>query len=173
MDVMEAITKRRSIRQYNADRPIDDETVNMILEAAIAAPSAGNGQSWHFEVVRDASIKHKLATEAGHQHFLEQAPVTIVVCTDLERAEKGYGLRGRNTYSLQETAAAIQNMLLVVTSLGLGACWVGAFDEGCAAEILDLPKNFRPIAMIPIGEPAEPANRVPVRKKISDVVTFK
>ncbi len=173
MELMEAITRRRSIRQYDSDRPVDEETVDKILRAAIAAPSAGNGQSWHFEVVRDSTIKHKLATEAGHQHFLEQAPVTIVVCSDLERAEKGYGLRGRNTYSLQETAAAIQNMLLVVTSMGLGACWVGAFDEARASEILDLPKNYRPVAMIPIGAPAEPANRVPPRKKLKDVVVYK
>lgn len=173
MDLFEAISARRSIRQFDTTKDVDEETVNKILNAAIYAPSAGNGQSWHFFVIRDDGIKHKLATEAGHQLFIGQAPVAIVVCTDLEKAEKGYGTRGSELYSLQETAAAIQNMLLSVTALGLGSCWVGAFDEERAREILDLPANLRPVAIVPIGTPAEPAKRVPPRNPIGDVATFK
>lgn len=173
MDLFEAISKRRSIRQFKPDAAVSDDHVRRILESAVAAPSAGNGQSWHFVVVRDQKIRHRLATEAGHQHFIEEVPVVIVVCADLERAERGYGRRGRDTYSLQETAAAIENMLLAITSLGFGTCWVGAFNEEVAAEVLALPKNLRPVAMLPIGVPDEPANRMPPRRKIEEVITFK
>jgi nitroreductase len=173
MDIFEAISKRRSIRKFHPDKPVDEATVKKILEAAIAAPSAGNGQNWRFYVVRDPELRHRLAFEAGHQLFIEQAPVVIVVCSDLERAEEKYGERGMKTYAIQETAAAIENILLSVTSLGLGACWVGAFSESVAAEILGLPQNIRPLAMVPIGLPAEPALRVPPRMKLEDIVTYK
>lgn len=173
MDLLEAITRRRSVRKFNPAHPVDEATVQRILEAAIAAPSAGNGQSWRFFVVRDKEIKHRLAYEAGHQLFIEQAPVVIVVCSDLEKAEERYGERGSKTYSLQETAAAIENMLLTITSLGLGSCWVGAFNEPIAAEILGLSKNLRPLAILPIGEPAEHSNRVPPRLKIEEVTTYR
>jgi nitroreductase len=171
MDIFEAIQARRSVRQFDEAKGVSDEVLNKIVEAGIMAPSAGNGQSWHFVVVRDEQSRRRLATEAGHQLFIRQAPAVIVVCADLELAEKGYGIRGRDTYALQETAAAIENMLLAVTALGLASCWVGAFDEDKAREILDLPKNFRPVAMLPIGAPAENVKRVPPRRRLSDVIT--
>lgn len=173
MDVFEAMAKRRSIRQFHPDRPVDEATVRRILDAAVAAPSAGNGQNWRFVVVRDPAIKKRLAFEAGHQRFIDECPVVIVVCADLDGAEQGYGERGRLTYALQDTAAAIENMLLAITSLGLGSCWVGAFNESVAAEILGLPQGLRPVAMLPIGHPAEPAGRVPPRKAIDEVASFR
>lgn len=173
MDVFEAISKRRSIRQLDPSKPVDDATVRKILEAGIMAPSAGNGQSWRFFVVRDHATKKRLAFEAGHQDFIDQAPVAIVVCSDLTMAEEQYGGRGRGTYSLQETAAAIENMLLAITALGLGCCWVGAFNESVASEILALPKGLRPLAILPIGAPAVREARVPPRLSIDEVTTFR
>lgn len=173
MDLFEAISKRRSVRKFNPAKPVDDTVVRKILEAAIAAPSAGNGQSWRFFVIRDKEIKKRLAYEAGHQLFIDQAPVAIVVCSDLNMAEERYGERGRKTYSLQETAAAIENILLSVTSLGLGSCWVGAFNEDIASQILGLPDHIRPLAILPIGEPLEVSTRVPPRKALEEVTTFK
>ncbi|HPQ80607.1 MAG TPA: nitroreductase family protein [bacterium] len=173
MELFEAISRRRSIRQFDPEAPVGDEEVARILEAGIAAPSAGNGQCWRFVVVRDAEVKRRLAYEAGHQRFIDRAPVAIVVCADLPAAEKGYGERGRSTYALQETAAAIQNMLLAVTAMGLGSCWIGAFNESVASEILGLPDEIRPLAIIPVGHPAEPALRVPPRRKIGEIATFR
>jgi len=172
VDIFEAISKRRSIRQYDPTKPVGDEVVQKVLDAAIAAPNAGNGQNWRFVVVRDKELRHKLAFEAGHQKFIEEAPVAIVVCSDLEGAAETYGDRGSNTYALQETAAAVENMLLVITALGFGSCWVGAFNESVASVILGLPQNVRPLAIIPIGVPLEPVTRIPPRKKLEDVVTF-
>ena len=173
MDIFESIAKRRSIRQFREGDPVDEATVRKILDAGIAAPSAGNCQCWRFTVVRDRALKHRLAFEAGHQRFIEQAPVAIVVCADLDVAAKTYGDRGSGTYALQETAAAIENMLLAITALGYGSCWVGAFNESVAAEILGLPKHVRPLAILPIGIPAEPAMHTPPRLKIEEVVTFR
>lgn len=172
MDLFEAIAKRRSIRQFRGDHPVDEATVRRILDAAIAAPSAGNGQPWRFFVVRDPALKRRLAFEAGHQRFIDEVPVVIVVCADLQKAEEGYGERGRKTYALQDTAAAIENMLLTITALGLGSCWVGAFNESVAAELLGLPEHVRPLAILPIGAPAEPAHRTTPRLAIEEVTTF-
>lgn len=172
MDIFETIAKRRSIRQFTG-APVNDDAIKKILEAGIAAPSAGNCQPWRFVVVRDKELKKKLAFEAGHQRFIDEASVAIVVCADLDVAEKGYGERGRETYALQDTAAAIENMLLAATALGLGSCWVGAFNETVAAEILGLSNSTRALAILPIGVAAGPVTRVPLRMKIEDVVTFR
>lgn len=173
MDLFEAIAKRRSVRQFRSDAPVDDAIVRKILEAGIAAPTAGNGQPWRFIVVRDGALKKRLAFEAGHQRFIDQAPVAIVVCADLDEAEKQYGKRGRKTYALQDTAAAIENILLAAVGLGLGSCWVGAFNESVAAEILELPSHVRPLAILPIGISAEPGSRAPVRHKLEKVAIFR
>lgn len=173
MDLFEAIKKRRSIRGFCTDKPVDESAVNKILEAGIAAPSAGNEQTWHFFVVRDKETKKKLAIEAGHQKFIDEAPVVIVVCADLARAEKGYGDRGRNTYAIQDTAAAIENMLLAITALGLASCWIGAFKESVAVEILGIDNNLRPVAMLPIGVARKDVGAGPPRLGVSEVTTFK
>jgi len=173
MDIFEAIESRRSVRQFDSDREVTDDELGRILHSAVMAPSAGNAQCWRFVVVRDGELKSRLATEAGHQHFIKQAPLVIVVCADLEQANENYGTRGRDTYSLQETAAAVENMLLAARALGLGACWVGSFDEGKASGILDLKENIRPLAIIPIGAAAEPTKRVPPRRDIKEVVEYR
>ncbi|MFH1830268.1 MAG: nitroreductase family protein [Pseudomonadota bacterium] len=173
MELFDAIEHRRSVRQFENKKAIDDAVLQKILHAAMMAPSSGNTQCWRFIVVRDPNIKKRLALEAGHQGFIDQAPVAIVVCADLERAASTYGERGFGTYSLQDAAAATENMLLAAHALGLGACWVGAFDEKMASNILELPKGLRPLAIIPIGFSAEPTKRVPPRRKLDEVVDFR
>lgn len=170
MDIWQLIKTRRSVRKYDPSKPVSDEQINKILEAAIWAPSAGNSQCWKFFVVRNAKVKDDLAVRAGHQPFINDAPAVIVVCADLDRVGRSFGSRGRDTYSLQDTAAAIQNMLLAITELGLSTCWIGAFDEAKAAEILKLEKNVRPVAMLPIAYSAEKPNP-PKRKAVEEVVT--
>ena len=168
MDVFECIKGRRSIRAFKPD-PVNEEDLKKILDAAIHAPSAGNLQSWEFIVVRDKERKRQLARAALNQTFIVEAPVVIVVCANLERSGRGYGERGRTLYCIQDTAAAIQNMLLAAYALGYGACWVGAFREDEAKKILKLPRDIRPVAIIPIGRPAEspaPRPRMPLEKVV-------
>jgi nitroreductase len=154
MDVFEAIAKRRSIRKYQ-DKDVDDKLIGVLLWAAAQAPSAGNLQDWRFIVVRDKKTKELLYDAALKQEHVKRAPVLIVVCSDLEVLSLRYGKRGELVYALEDCAAAIENMLLAATALGLGACWIGAFDEEDVKNILRLPDFVRPIAIITIGYPAE------------------
>ena len=117
-------------------------------------------------------LKGSLQTDAGHQLFIEQAPVAIVMVADLDAVGEGYGERGRSTYALQDTAVAAENILLAATALGYGSCWVGSFDEMEAIKILDLSGTLRPVAILPLGIPNEPTMRVPPRKKIEEITKF-
>ena len=170
MDVLEAIKGRRSIRAFkNQDVPA--EIVEKLIEAARRAPSAGNIQPWEFVVVRKPEIKRRLVEAALDQTFIEEAPVVIAVCANEGRSSLGYGVRGKTLYCIQDTAAAIQNILLAAYSLGLGTCWIGAFREERARETLKTPHGVRPIAIIPVGYPAE-APPPPGRRPISQIVRY-
>jgi nitroreductase len=154
LDVFEAIETRRSVRAFTNEE-VSEEEVQKLIDAARRAPSAGNIQPWEFVIVRNAKIKHKLSVAALNQNFIKEAPVVIVVCADETRSSWGYGSRGASLYCLQDTAAAIQNMLLAACALGLGTCWMGAFHENEVAEVVNAPIGVRPIAIIPVGHPAE------------------
>jgi nitroreductase len=171
MELFEAIRKRRSIRQFTSQE-VPDDYLNKILEAAILAPSAGNLQSWHFIVVRSNSLKENLSKAAWNQEYVMNAPVVIVVCCDLEQIAP-YGKRGSELFTLHDTGAAIENMLLACTDIGLGSVWVGAFDEVKVAELLGLNWNkFRPVAIIPVGFSDE-APPVSSRRPLSEVVEYR
>lgn len=170
MDFFELVKTRRTVRKFDPIRPVTDEQLEKILSAGIWAPSSGNTQCWRFFVVRNPKVKEDLAMWAGHQPYMNDAPVAIVICADMEHVGRSFGSRGRELFALQDTAAAIQNMLLAITELGLASSWVGAFDEGRASEILKLKADVRPVAMLPIGYAAISPNP-PKRKPLSDVVT--
>ncbi len=153
MDFWQLLENRYSVRDFDLSVEVSSEEVERLLSAAIRAPSAGNRQPWHFYVVRDRAVRQALAAAAYGQEFVAQAPVVIVVCADAEQSAGRYGDRGRELYCLQDTAAATEHILLAAVALGLGGCWVGAFDEGRAARVLDLPKRHRPVAILPIGKP--------------------
>jgi len=170
MDVLEAIKGRRSIRAFQS-KEIPEEIVEKLIDMARRAPSAGNIQPWEFIIVRKPEIKRRLAEAALDQTFIEEAPIVIVVCANENRSSQGYGIRGKTLYCLQDTAAATQNILLAAYSFGLGTCWIGAFREEEAREILEIPYGVRPIAIIPIGYPAE-APPPPSRRPINQIVHY-
>ncbi|MDO8886015.1 nitroreductase family protein [Candidatus Oleimmundimicrobium sp.] len=171
MDVYKAIYKRCSTRSFDETRDVSLELVNKILEAACQAPSAGDVQPWRFWVVRNPQLKDKLTTAAINQQFIAEAPVVIIVCSNLDVCGEAYGTRGRELYAIQDAAAATENILLAACSEGLGVCWVGAFYEDNVAELLDLPKNLKPLAIIPLGYPVR-KNVKPSRMPIEDVVEY-
>lgn len=183
---VKVIQDRRSIRNYT-DEPVSDEALNMILEAARQAPSGENAQPWRFVIVKDEKTRQKLGTIAGGgsgrrftaeyvtkkmqerfktltdekkrkaifdkltsgrvSMFLADAPVDIVVCGRKDVWDLPY-----------DTSAAIENMLLMVTALGLGACWVIApcidiRDEERIKELLNLPEDIKAVSIISIGHP--------------------
>ncbi len=171
MEALDCIKTRHSIRKF-LDREIPWDMLYKIIEAATHAPSSGNLQNWRFIIVTDSALKHKIAEAALEQYWLETAPVLIVVCSLEGKVERFYGLRGKRLYAIQNCAAAIQNMLLAAHALGLGACWVGAFDEELIAKILDIKLDeARPQAIVPIGYPDEsPAETE--RDKVEQVTYF-
>lgn len=170
MDVFEAIKKRRSVRKFT-NKNVPEDIIQQLLEAAIWAPSGGNLQTWHFIVVRNSKIKAGLTDATRGQGCIYGAPVVIVVCCNYLKSTK-YGERGAELFTLHDTGAAIQNILLTATSLGLGTVWVGAFDELKAAEVLGLNHSeIRPVALIPVGYPGE-FPKGPGRKPLREVVDY-
>jgi len=153
LDTYEAILTRRSIRRFE-DQPVTREQLEKLLEAARWAPTAGNLQPWVFVVVTAADARAALAAAAFGQRFVAEAPAVIGVAA-APPEDSPYGLRGRELYCLQDTAAAVQNVLLAAHAMGLGACWVGAFDDGAVAQALELRKGERPVALVPVGVPAQ------------------
>jgi nitroreductase len=172
MEFWQVLEERQSVRAFDASVEVPPETVERLLRAAIQAPSAGNRQPWHFCVVRDKVRRLGLIVAAHGQRFVGQAPVVIVVCADAEQSAGRYGARGKDLYCLQDTAAAIENILLAAVALGLGGCWVGAFDESVAASVLRLPERLRPVALLPIGKPARAESSRTTRQPIEAVTSY-
>ncbi|MBA7466374.1 Albonoursin synthase [subsurface metagenome] len=161
MDILELIKTRRSIRKYKLD-PIPEKEINKILEAGRWAPSASNRQPWSFIVLRSEETKRKLAETLTWGGFLSQAPLGIAVVIN-PRA---------SNHPVEDGAAATQNMLLEAHSLGLGACWIGAYgsvNEESAKDILNVPDDERLLSVIVIGRPAESPQST--RRKL-DEITF-
>jgi len=154
MDIFEAIKGRRSIRKFKKD-PVDDKVLKKVIEAGVWAPSAGNLQSWEVVVVKKSKTKEKLASAAYLREVLADAPLILVLCANQHVCSVTYNNRGRDLYCIQDAACAGQNILLAAHAIGLGACWVGAFDEDLVSRTLHLPPGLRPVALIPVGYPDE------------------
>ena len=170
MDVLETINTRQSIRAFT-NKDVANEDVTTLLEAMIRSPSAGNRQPWRIYVIRNEQVKRNLTKSAHDQEFIMEAPVVFVVCRVPEESGARYRNRGRNFYSIQDTAAMTQNLLLAVHSMGLGACWVGAFNDSAVAAALDCPSSVLPVSIIPVGYPAETPN-LRGRRSIDSIVHF-
>ena len=160
MDTLQTIAKRRSVRAFKDDQ-IPEEILMKILEAARAAPSAGNRQARDIIVVNNREIKKTLTEAALGQRFIEEAPIVLVFCAIPERSAQRYGDRGRNLYCVLDAAASAENVLLAAHALGLGTCWIGAFNDDMVARALGFPSDARPVAIIPLGYPAEKPDETP------------
>ena len=170
MDFQQLAAARRSIRDF-AGTPVPNELVAQLLEAAHWAPSAGNLQPWRFFVIKSKEVQREICEKCYPAPWIKKAPLLIVVAVDQFKSSWRYHERGAELYCLQDTAAAIQNLLLCAESLGLGACWVGAFSEESCSEILHLQKDVRPVAILPIGYAVEkPAG--PGREPLEHSVTW-
>ena len=165
MNVMDAIKTRKSVRAYLA-KPVEDEKLNAVLEAARLAPSAANRQEWRFVIVRERETRKKLAAVAGDQAFVGEAPVVIVACAETD----GHVMRcGQLCYPI-DVAIALDHMSLAAVDLGLGSCWVGLFDEKKVKEILHIPDEIRVVELMPLGYPSDPSvnakNRLPLDRLV-------
>ncbi len=168
MEFLEIAGRRRSIREF-ADRPLEEEKLQRILEVVSLAPSAGNLQAHEIYVVMDLQKKKALAKASLGQEFVAAAPVVLVFCARPERSAGRYGERGRRLYSLQDATIACTYAMLAVTDLGLATVWVGAFGDSAVSSALGLPAELQPVALLPIGYAAEqPA--ATSRRPLNDLV---
>lgn len=153
---LENIMTRTSIRAYT-DEPVSEQDIETMLRAAMAAPSAKNKQPWEFVVVTDRAVLDTLAGKLKYAKMLVQAPLAIVICANTiwnpEKPEEGL-----NAHWDHDASAACENLLLAAHYLGLGAVWTAASDEERSAivkEALGIPEEYMPLAVVPIGHPAE------------------
>lgn len=150
--VLENIHNRKSVRQYT-DEPVSDDHLQILLKAAMAAPSAVNYQPWRFVVVTERRELDQMAELLPYAKMLRQAPLAVVVC-----GETTWHDGRENPYWQQDCSAAVQNLLLAAEALGLGAVWTGVFPDpertSALHDFLGLPGNVQPLCAIPIGHPA-------------------
>jgi nitroreductase len=181
VEILEAIKSRRSIRKYKST-PIDDRTIELVLEAARWAPSWSNTQCWRFIVVRDTDIKNGLADTVvavsdrpnRAADAIRNAPVAIVACAELGKSgyhaqEPGKPVTDKGDWFMFDVALAMQNLTLAAHALGLGTVHVGAFDARKATKILGVPKGFAVVSMTPLGYPDQEPGPRP-RKELSEIV---
>lgn len=146
---VQTIFARRSIRKYT-EEPVSEEAIEILLKAAMAAPSASNRMPWQFVVVTERETLDALAEAHRHGKMLFEAPLCIAVCGDLTEMER---------FWVQDCSAATENLLLAATALGLGSVWLGVYprDERVEAvrQILALPDFITPLSLVSIGHPAE------------------
>jgi nitroreductase len=164
MDFAQVVKKRFMCRRYE-DRDVPDEVLDRILDLAVRFPSAGHTQPQEFIVIRNPQTKLRLAKAALGQVYVAEAPVDIVVVSDIRRSYARYGERGANFYSIIDGAFAAMLVMLAAINEGLGSAFVGAFDDDQVRAVLGLPQVIRPIGISPIGYCAEPPQKLPRRPK--------
>lgn len=165
MDVCDAIATRKSVRAY-LDKPIEEEKLNAVLEAARLAPSASNRQEWRFVIVREKEARSQIAMAAGQQMFIAQAPVIIVACAETD----GHIMTcGEPCYPI-DVAIALDHLTLRAVELGLGTCWIGKFNADEVKKILGIPDEIKVVQLMPLGYPVEPDAIQKKRRAFAEIV---
>lgn len=149
MSFDELIRTRRSIRSYE-NKPVPDMLLEQVLEAGRLAPSASNAQNWHFTAVTNDDMRQRLMAACSNQKQVGQAPVTLVVWATLDRKMSC----GQSTASV-DCSIATTFMILKAAELGLGTCWLGAFNATMVKQVLGLKESDVVVAVTPLGYPAE------------------
>jgi nitroreductase len=166
MDLFEVIGERRSVRSYQ-DRPVEEAKLQKVLEAARLAPSAGNRQEWRFVVVQDAALRQKLMEAARGQQFVGDAPVVIAACA----AEHGHVMSCGHPSFLVDVSIALEHIALAARALGLGTCWVGAFEQRLVRDALGIPDSVEVVQLMALGYPTDwPGPKE--RKRMDEIVRY-
>jgi nitroreductase len=164
MDFAELIHKRYSVRGYKPD-PVDEDKLEQVLEAARWAPTAGNRQRFQLVVVHTEGREDEVRRIYDRDWFV-QPPIVICACRfPMDPA------RGRKDYTDVDIGIVVDHLILAATELGLGTCWIGAFDPVAAREVLGLPDDAEPVVCTPLGYPAD-AFRPKQRKALCELVRY-
>lgn len=161
MGLDKVIKNRRSKRTY-LEKSIRADKLGEILDTARYAPSAGNLQNWRFIVITDKSTKQKVAEACLKQYWINQAPILILICGDIEVAERIYRKKAES-YTIQSCANAAILMQLKAEELKLSTCWVGSFDENAIQRELRIPPHLKPIILLTLGYSKETS----IKKKMN------
>ncbi|GAB6100704.1 nitroreductase family protein [Halanaerocella petrolearia] len=170
-DAITAMRDRVSTRNYLPET-VSDEVIYEILESAHYAPSAGNLQPWEFYVVKDQEKINKLVEACHNQKWISDASAIITVCALPDISADEYGRRGASLYVIQDTAAAIENIILAAEAYDLGSCWIGAFDENKVKLTLGIKEETWPIALVTIGYSEEKLKDATPSRSLDEIVTF-
>ena len=171
LDLFATIRYRHSVRRYRADLPVEPEKLHAVLEAACAAPSAGDLQSYRMVVIQNQATRDALRRASHDQPFLSEAPVCIAFCADPQRSAARFGERGAHLYALQDATIAAAYAQLAIVAAGLGSTWVGYFDEAEVLNLLGLADGCVPVALLSVGYPAELPEPT-TRRPLSEVVSY-
>jgi nitroreductase len=166
VEFTELIRQRYSVRAYRSD-PIEEEKLQQVLEAARLAPTAANRQPFRLLVIHTEGRQEELGRIYGREWFV-QAPLVIGICAI--PSEAWSRADGKN-YADVDVAIAMDHLILAAANLGLGTCWIGAFDPVAAREVLGLPEGVEPLAFTPLGYPTDQP-RPRQRKAVSDLVRY-
>ena len=166
MDLYEAIRSRYSVRKYQ-DKPVEQDKLDRILEAARLAPSGSNRQPWKFVVVRDAETRKRMAEACNGQAFVGQAPVVIAALGLMPERTMSCGVPGDPV----DVAIALEHIALAATAEGLGTCWIGAFNQDKVRSVLGVPPEVKVIEVMALGYPADEP-RPKNRKAIEEIVCY-
>ena len=166
MDFTAVVKSRYSVRAYRPD-PIEEKKLQQVLEAARLAPTATNRQAFQFIVVHTEGRGEELKRIYNKDWF---AGAPVVVCACGIPAENWVRQDGKN-YNDVDVAIAMDHLILAATDAGLGTCWIGALDAQATKEVLGLPEGVEPIALTPLGYPADEP-RLKKRKELSELVRY-
>jgi nitroreductase len=166
MEFSDLIRERYSVRAYKAD-PVEEEKLQRVLEAARLAPTAANRQPFRLIVIHTQGREKELNRIYGRQWFV-QAPLLLCMCA-LPR-EAWVRADGKN-YAEVDATIAMDHLILAAADLGLGTCWVAAFDPTAARQVLGLPEEVEPVAFTPLGYPAD-TPREKKRRPLPELVRY-
>jgi nitroreductase len=170
MKFLELAKQRYSCRKYDR-RPVEQEKLNLILEAGRIAPSAANCQPWHFIVIQE-SINLKMIHPVYHRDWFQDAPCVIVICGD---HSQGWKRKDGKDHTDIDIAITVDHMTLQAAELGLGTCWICNFDNVLCSKLLKLASNLEPAVLLPVGYPldsADPDRHGSKRKSLEEIVSY-
>lgn len=172
MEFIDVLKRRRAIRKFSS-RKISDKKITELIKLANLSPSAGNIQARALVIVKNQkTIKKIKDVTSGLRRFENNIPILLVVLAKPNESAERFEKRGKNLYALQDATIFAAYIQLIAVSKKLSTCWVGSFNENKIARILNLPKTIIPVAMLPMGYPAE----IPLakdRKALKEIILKK
>ncbi len=167
MNITELIKYRKSVRSW-ADKPVEIDTVEKIIDAARFAPSAKNLQDWRVIAITEPELRVKMVKVARGQEFVGEAPVIMAICGDSSTGDMSCDM----PRSVVDATILIDHITLVAAGEGLGTCWIGSFDQKACRELLQVPLGWEVVELLPLGYPANPSPVNKPRKKVSEVLNW-